>query len=51
MAERRGASRKSIGLALVRDLAERMGVGVRGGNVEDGGGFRVCLAFDAAKPA
>ena len=47
----RSAKGTGIGLALVRDLAERMDVGVRGGNVEDGGGFRVCLAFDAAKPA
>jgi signal transduction histidine kinase len=36
-----------IGLALVRDLAERMGARVRGDNAE-GGGFRVCLAFEPA---
>jgi signal transduction histidine kinase len=33
-----------IGLALVRELAQRMGAAVRGANAE-GGGFRVCLAF------
>jgi signal transduction histidine kinase len=38
-----------IGLALVRDLAERMGAAVRGANAE-GGGFRVCLAFRTAEP-
>ena len=36
-----------IGLALVRDLAQRMGAGVRGDNAE-GGGFRVSLAFTPA---
>ena len=37
----------SIRHTVVRDLAERMGAVVRGANAE-GGGFRVCLAFDAA---
>lgn len=36
-----------IGLALVKDLAERMGAAVTGVN-ESGGGFRVCLAFHPA---
>jgi signal transduction histidine kinase len=36
-----------IGLALVRDLAQRMGARVRGDNAP-GGGFRVSLAFDPA---
>lgn len=36
-----------IGLALVRDLAQRMGARVRGDNAP-GGGFVVSLAFDAA---
>ncbi|MGH0032667.1 MAG: sensor histidine kinase [Myxococcota bacterium] len=35
-----------IGLALVRDLAERMGARVRGANAP-GGGFRVALEFEA----
>ena len=37
-----------IGLALVRDLASRMGAGVRGANAQ-GGGFRVSLEFEAAE--
>jgi signal transduction histidine kinase len=39
-----------IGLALVRDLSERMGAKVRGANAP-GGGFRVSLAFEAAPSA
>ena len=42
----RSAKGTGIGLALVRELAERMGAAVRGANAEDGG-FRVCLAFEA----
>ena len=36
-----------IGLALVRELAQRMGAQVVGANVPDGG-FRVSLAFGPA---
>ncbi len=39
-----------IGLALVKDLSERMGAAVSGANA-DGGGFRVQLAFPAAEGA
>ncbi|TMA33640.1 MAG: HAMP domain-containing histidine kinase [Deltaproteobacteria bacterium] len=38
-----------IGLALVKELAERMGAAVSGANA-DGGGFRVRLAFPVAQP-
>ena len=44
----RSAKGTGIGLALVRDLSERMGAAVRGTNVPDGG-FRVCVAFEAAQ--
>ena len=37
-----------IGLALVKELAERMGAAVSGANA-DGGGFRVRLAFPVAR--
>jgi signal transduction histidine kinase len=43
----RSAKGTGIGLALVRDLAERMGAAVRGANAE-GGGFRVAVDFRAA---
>jgi signal transduction histidine kinase len=46
----RSAKGTGIGLALVKDLAERMGAAVAGANAE-GGGFRVCLAFRAVDPA
>ena len=39
-----------IGLALVKDLSERMGAAVSGANA-DGGGFRVRLLFPAADDA
>jgi signal transduction histidine kinase len=39
-----------IGLALVKELAERMGAAVSGANA-DGGGFRVRLAFPVARGA
>jgi len=45
----RSAQGTGIGLALVKELAERMGAAVRGSNAE-GGGFRVCLAFPATDP-
>jgi signal transduction histidine kinase len=45
----RSATGTGIGLALVRELAERMGAAVRGANAP-GGGFQVCLAF-RAEPA
>jgi signal transduction histidine kinase len=41
----RSAKGSGIGLALVRDLAERMGAAVRGSNVA-GGGFRVEICLD-----
>jgi signal transduction histidine kinase len=37
-----------IGLALVKDLVERMGAAVRGGNA-NGGGFRVEICFEPAR--
>jgi signal transduction histidine kinase len=46
----RSAKGTGIGLALVKELAERMGAAVRGSN-DPGGGFRVCLAFPAVDPA
>jgi signal transduction histidine kinase len=39
-----------IGLALVRELAARMGASVSGANAQ-GGGFRVSLAFRGAAAA
>lgn len=44
----RSAKGTGIGLALVKDLAERMGAAVAGANA-DGGGFRVSLAFEVAE--
>jgi signal transduction histidine kinase len=46
----RSAKGTGIGLALVKELAERMGAAVRGTNAE-GGGFQVCVAFPAADRA
>jgi len=46
----RSASGTGIGLALVKELAESMGAGVRGANPADGG-FRVDLSFAAERGA
>jgi len=46
----RTARGTGIGLALVKDLAERMGAAVAGGNAPDGG-FRVRVVFPAAAAA
>jgi signal transduction histidine kinase len=43
----RSAKGTGIGLALVRELVERMGAAVRGANAE-GGGFRVAVDFSPA---
>jgi signal transduction histidine kinase len=44
----RSAKGSGIGLALVRDLASRMGAAVRGVNAE-GGGFRVEISLDPSQ--
>ena len=44
----RSAKGSGIGLALVRDLADRMGAAVRGTNAE-GGGFRVEISLDPSQ--
>ena len=43
----RSARGTGIGLALVKDLAERMGAAVRASNA-DGGGFQIEIEFEAA---
>jgi two-component system sensor histidine kinase MprB len=46
----RGAPGAGIGLALVKDLGERMGAAVSGQNDKDGG-YSVRLVFEAAPAA